>query len=134
MNKQILDFIAERATNIEVSIESDPIDVTPLSQPDMSWEHKCKCGLTHRFKKDEKITNAKYEDKIYCNEEIGFQYPVSIPVCKRCGEELRPEYMPFTWRKFVPGYTTCTLNVTMRLEKEEAEYMAFQMANAKGEK
>ena len=112
---------------MKIEIESNPIDVTPISEPDPNWVQVCGCGIEHRHHSDDPnfisspgMCESGLPTLIWVVESVGIEdYPeIGHYECRGCGEYVRPGSKRPEFTYHIPGRRTIRINGEEVAEEE----------------
>lgn len=118
----------------ELTVETESIDVTCMTEPDPGWKFTDKAGHTHSYVADrpggpyptlEYRTQHDHADDGECDADGDQEFCYPVLVCKRCGQPVRPGTRAGTPTR-IPGMTTYTIDGEP-VSKQAAEDFAATM-------
>ena len=112
-------MVQEIVGSTKFGIFREIIEVTPLTEPDLSWVHVDKRGHKHQYTNEGEVLSIRYVEDTPATEEYPAEYHYE---CKRCREVICPKVAAPTSRSYIEGLSNYYIN-DVRVTKEEFEQM-----------
>lgn len=108
---------------VDLTVDVEQIEVMTMTEPDPTWEHVDPAGHYHARTKDGGYpTLHTHSEHVDCTDPGGDDcdgYDITTYHCIVCDAEVKPGSRPTTFRKYIPGRETWSVEVEQHVPDGE---------------